>query len=211
MSCSHISYFFACLITSGGNCFNWVLSNFRSRRFENILDFLLLPFSQQACLFWCWCIWGELSILFTFASMLCAFPASQDWFQPIKCISRTEDVLSRKQTKMDTRMGSKVLVSRIQTHPAAGFSHFHTLLLSSGHFTSPKCRYLTSWEWGSTINHCSPGCDISTNLWRVAIKCCTDQSCNNQLIISVAFQAEISNICQIQLLKFDNVLPFIVI
>ena len=64
----------------------------------------------------------------------------------------------KKKKKMETDSGTErkgLLMSCICRDPAAFCLDIliFSLCCCSGHFTNPKCVYLTSWEWDSTIKY----------------------------------------------------------
>ena len=102
----------------------------------NIWTFLFLTFSKQAC----YC--SELSIIFILCR--CTFTSQHH---------KTDFNLRR--TERETAVWRKgVLVFHICRDSAALCLEFliFSLCCCSGRFTNPKCCYVTSWDWDSTIN-----------------------------------------------------------
>ena len=111
-------------------CFNWV--SFLPT-FEHIWTFSSSHFQNKLVTFNAFK--RDYQLLLSLV-MHAAFPTSQDWFQPIRCVS----------------------VSNLHGLDVPIF----TVCCCSGRFTNSKCGYLTSWEWDSTINYL---CGAFRNIW----------------------------------------------
>lgn len=146
MSCSHISYFLVCLITSGGKCFTWVLRQLFTFTLDVLTQILLLTFSQQACLFRFWCIWGELSFVFYLCIIASCLPNITRLI-PNYQVNLTHGRCREQETNQDGHSNGEKSVNVWNPHTPWSriflFSHFVAKL---GTLHQPEMSlFLTSW------------------------------------------------------------------